>query len=216
MAKYISEFIGTFALVFCGTGAIIINEVSGGVVGHLGIAITFGLIVTAMIYAVGEVSGAHFNPAVTLSFSLAGLFPYREVLPCVFAQFMGAILASGVLRLLFTNAETMGETEPTGSNGQTFLLELILTFLLMFVILQVATGSKEVGAMAGLAIGMVVLLEAAFAGPISGASMNPARSFGPALLTLKFNSLWLYFVAPIAGAFLSVGAWKLVHVKSKK
>jgi aquaporin NIP len=211
MPKYFSEFIGTFALVFCGTGAIVINEVSGGTVGHLGIAITFGLIVAAMIYAVGEVSGAHFNPAVTLSFSLAGLFPRSEVIPYLTAQLLGAVVASGVLRLLFPEAVTLGETEPAGSVMQTFVLELILTFFLMFVILQVSTGSKEMGTMAGLAIGMVVLLEAAFAGPITGASMNPARSFGPALLTLKFENLWVYFLAPTMGAFLSVGAWWIIR-----
>ncbi|GJM32114.1 MAG: aquaporin [Saprospiraceae bacterium] len=213
MNKYIAELIGTFALVFCGTGAIITNEVSDGMVSHVGIAITFGLIVIAMIYAIGEISGAHINPAVTIAFAVAGEFPSREIVPYILAQFIGATLASGVLKLLFPEAETMGETLPAGSVLQSFVLEIILTFFLMFVIINVATGSKEVGIMAGLAIGITVLLEAMFAGPITGASMNPARSLAPALLNLNFNHLWIYLLAPPIGAILSIYAWKMIKNK---
>ncbi len=210
MNKFIAETIGTFTLVFCGTGAIVIDEISGGTVGHLGIAFTFGLIVTAMIYSIGEKSGAHINPAVTLAFWVAKKMEAKEVLPYIIAQIIGAIFASGLLKLLFPDTSTMGETLPTGSPMQSFILEIILTFFLMFVIINVATGSKEVGIMAGLAIGITVLLEALFAGPISGASMNPARSIGPALLNLNFNHLWIYLVAPPIGAVLSIFAWKLI------
>ncbi|MCL4159063.1 UNVERIFIED_CONTAM: hypothetical protein GTU68_007336 [Idotea baltica] len=211
MNKYIAETIGTYALVFCGTGAIVINEVSGGVVSHVGIAITFGLIVIAMIYSIGDISGAHINPAVTLAFVVAGRFPLKQLLPYLTAQFIGAILASGTLKLLFPTAITMGETLPAGSFMQTFVLEVILSFFLMFVIIQVATGSKEVGIMAGFAIGVTVLLEALFAGPITGASMNPARSLAPALLNMNLESLWIYMIAPPIGMIGSIYAWKIIQ-----
>ncbi len=210
MNKYIAETIGTYALVFCGTGAIVIDEVSGGAVSHLGIAITFGLIVIAMIYSIGDISGAHINPAVTLAFVVAGRFPLKQLGPYLMAQFIGAILASGTLKLLFPTATTMGETLPAGPFMQTFVLEVILSFFLMFVIIQVATGSKEVGIMAGFAIGVTVLLEALFAGPITGASMNPARSLAPALLNMNFESLWIYMIAPPIGMIGSIYAWKVI------
>ena len=210
MNKYLAELIGTFALVFCGTASIMINEVSGGTIGHMGIAFTFGFIVTAMIYSIGEISGAHINPAVTIAFAVAGTFPTKQILPYVIAQIIGALLASGILRLLFPEASTMGETLPSGSVWQSFVLEIILTFFLMFVIINVATGSKEVGIMASLAIGITVLLEAMFAGPISGASMNPARSLAPALVALNFTHLWIYLTAPVIGAVTSIYAWKAI------
>lgn len=208
--KYLAELIGTYALIFCGTGAIMINDISGGAVGHLGIALTFGFIVTAMIYAIGEVSGAHINPAVSIAFWAAGVFSFKDLIPYIFAQLIGAIFASATLYFLFPEANTMGETIPTGTALQSFILEIILTFFLMFVIINVATGSKETGTMAGLAIGLVVLLEAAFAGPICGASMNPARSIAPAIFAGNFNHLWLYIAGPIVGALLSIGAWKVI------
>ena len=210
MNKYIAELIGTFALVFCGTGAVVINEATGGTVTHLGIAITFGLIVIAMVYAIGDISGAHINPAVTIAFSVAGVFPTKQILPYIAAQCLGAILASGTLRLLFPEISTLGETLPAGSVTQSFILEIILTFFLMFVIIHVATGSKEVGMLAGITIGLTVLLEALFAGPISGASMNPARSIGPAVINLNLQHLWLYIVAPVIGAVVSIYAWRLI------
>ena len=211
MNKYIAEAIGTFALVFCGTGAIIIDGVSGGALGTVGIAITFGLIVMAMIAAVGEVSGAHFNPAVTIGFWVSKRFEGKEVLPYITAQAIGAFFASGVLRFLFPDSLTMGETLPAGPWLQTFVFEIILTFFLMFVIIHVATGSKEQGIIASIAIGATVLLEALFAGPITGASMNPIRSIAPAIVNMNLEHLWMYIVAPILGSVLAVFSWKLIH-----
>lgn len=211
MNKYIAEAIGTFALVFCGTGAIIIDGVSGGALGTVGIAITFGLIVMAMIAAVGEVSGAHFNPAVTIGFWVSKRFEGNEVLPYITAQAIGAFFASGVLRFLFPDSLTMGETLPAGPWLQTFVFEIILTFFLMFVIIHVATGSKEQGIIASIAIGAIVLLEALFAGPITGASMNPIRSIAPAIVNMNLEHLWMYIVAPILGSVLAVFSWKLIH-----
>lgn len=204
MQKYFSEALGTFGLVFCGTGAIIINQESGGVVTHVGIAITFGLIVMSMIYALGEVSGAHLNPAVTLAFWIAGRFPIKQIAPFLAGQIIGALIASGLLRFLFPDHETLGATLPAGTAIQSFILEIILTFLLMLVILQVSQGSKETGWFAGLAIGGVVLLEAMFAGPVCGASMNPARSLAPALISGHLENIWIYLAAPVLGAFLAV------------
>src|ERR1700681_3734060 len=181
MRKYTAEFIGTFALVFCGTGAVKIDEVTKGAVTHVGVAITFGLIVMAMIYAMGEKSGAHMNPAVTFAFFINGNFPGKEVLFYIISQLGGALVASLVLKLLFPDSVTLGASLPAGTAMQSFILEFILTFLLILVIVNVATGSKEQGLFAGMAIGSVVLLEAMFAGPVSGASMNPARSLAPAI-----------------------------------
>jgi MIP family channel proteins len=211
MRKLGAEVIGTFALVFAGTGAIVINDVSGGTVSHIGIALTFGLIVLAMIYAVGDVSGAHLNPAVTLGFFLARRFEGRLVVPYIVSQCIGAVLASFTLRLMFPTNATLGATFPAGDVVQSFVLEFILTFLLMFVILSVSSGSKEKGVLAGVAVGSVIALEALFAGPISGASMNPARSLAPALVSLKLDSLWLYLAAPVLGASVSVVACRCVQ-----
>ena len=196
MRKYSAEILGTFALVFCGTGAIVINQETHGAITHVGIAITFGMIVAAMIYSVGNISGAHLNPAVTIAFWIAKEFPAKEVLPYIVSQSIGAFIASGALRFLFPENDLLGATLPAGSDTQSFVLELILTFLLMFVILQVAKGSKEQGMFAGLAIGFVVLLEAMFAGPICGASMNPVRSLSPAVVSGHLEHLWIYLSAP--------------------
>ena len=208
MKRYIAEFIGTFALVFCGTGAIIINEQTGGAVGHMGIAITFGLIVMVMIYSFGNSSGAHFNPAVTIGFWAAKRLPKKEVLPYVISQITGAFLATAVLKFLFPENINLGATIPSGTVLQSFILEIILTFFLMLVILSTSQGSKEIAVMAGLAIGSTVLLEAMFAGPISGASMNPARSLSPALLSGNIQTLWIYILAPIIGALLGSVVWQ--------
>ena len=211
MNKLLAEAVGTFALVFAGTGAIVIDDVSRGAITHVGIALTFGLVIMSMIYAVGDVSGAHFNPAVTLGFFAAGRLPARAVAPYVLAQLAGAFLASGTLRLLFPAHSTLGATEPAGPWLQSFVLEAILTAMLMFVILSVAIGSKERGLMAGIAIGGVVALEAMFAGPICGASMNPARSLAPALVALRPQPLWIYLAAPVLGALVAVPVWTTIY-----
>jgi len=208
--KYVAEVLGTFALVFCGTGAIVINQQTAGVVTHPGIAFTFGLIVMVMIYALGPVSGAHLNPAVTIAFAASKRFPLKEVLPYILSQITGAFLASLILHYLFPSNDLLGTTLPAGSEMQSFILELLLTFFLMLVIIQVATGSKEQGMFAGLAIGSTVLLEAMFAGPICGASMNPARSLAPALVSGHLEHLWIYLTAPVIGAILSVSTWWLI------
>jgi aquaporin NIP len=210
MKKYLAETIGTFALVFCGTGAIIINEVSKGTVTNLGIALTFGLIVMAMIYSLGDISGAHLNPAVTIGFSLSGRLPAKNIVPYIASQISGALLASVLLKFLFPSNDHLGSTLPAGPAMQSFILEIILTFFLMFVIIQVSTGSKETGTMAGMAVGGVVALEAAFAGPICGASMNPARSIAPALISGHTEYLWIYILAPVLGSALAIGIHKLI------
>jgi aquaporin NIP len=204
MKKYLAELFGTFALVFAGTGAVVINEVTGGTVTHVGIALTFGLVVLAMIYTIGDVSGAHLNPAVTLGFCAARRMPWRLASPYLFSQCLGAVLASGLLRMLFPGNQMLGGTQPAGSVTQSFVLEIVLTAMLMFVILNVSTGDKEKGVTAGIAVGAVIALEALFAGPICGASMNPARSLGPALVSGHFQNLWLYLVAPVIGAVAAV------------
>jgi aquaporin NIP len=203
MKKYIAEIIGTFTLVFCGTGAIVIDQTTGGAIGHLGIAMTFGLVVLAMIYSIGDISGAHLNPAVTLGFTLSKRMEVREAIPYVCAQLAGAFLASFCLKLLFPLNLTLGSTLPAGGDFQSFVLEIILTFFLMFVILNVSTGAKEKGITAGIAIGATVALGALFAGPICGASMNPARSLAPAILSGTTHSLWVYLTAPFLGAILA-------------
>lgn len=204
MKRLLAEFLGTFFLVFAGTGAIVINQATGGVIGHMGIALTFGMVVLAMIYTFGDISGAHLNPAVTLGFATARRFPWKDVPAYIGAQLAGAFAASGLLKLLFPGPGTLGATLPAGSASQSFILEVVLTAVLMLVILSVSTGAKEKGITAGIAIGAVVGLEAMFAGPISGASMNPARSLAPALVSGHVEHLWLYPAATILGALLAV------------
>jgi aquaporin Z len=191
-------------LVFAGTGAIVINHVSGGAVSHVGVALTFGLVVMAMIYAVGAVSGAHLNPAVTLAFCAAGRFPARQIVPYAAAQVAGAFAASGLVLALFGNEANLGATLPSGGVWQSFALEVALALILMLVILRVSTGSREQGVTAALAVGGVVALEALFAGPICGASMNPARSLAPAVCSGSVRHLWAYLAAPAVGALAAV------------
>lgn len=214
MRNYLAELIGTFALVFCGTGAIVINQETNGIITHPGIAITFGFIVMAMIYTFGSISGAHLNPAVTIAFALSGKFRFKEVIPYIISQIAGALFASFVLHYLFPNNELLGTTLPAGSASQSFILELLLTFFLMLVIIHVATGSKEQGMFAGLAIGSTVLLEAMFAGPVTGASMNPARSLAPAIVSGHMEHLWIYLTATTIGAVLAVPLWKYLSNNS--
>jgi aquaporin Z len=211
MNRLAAETIGTFALVFAGTGAITIDDVSHGAVTHVGIGLTFGLVVMAMIYAVGDVSGAHLNPAVTIAFWAARRFEGRSVAPYIGSQLAGALAASVCLRLLFWGHPTLGTTLPAGPWWQSFVLEFLLTAMLMFVILGVSTGAKENGVMAGAAVGATVALEALFAGPICGASMNPARSAGPALVSGHLEHLWIYLTSPTLGAAFAVAAWRCVR-----
>jgi aquaporin NIP len=213
MKKYYAEFLGTFALVFAGTGAIIIDDVSHGTVTHVGVALTFGLVVAAMIYAVGDISGAHLNPAVTTAFWRAGRFPGRLIAPYITSQCLGALAASGLLRFLFPSHTTLGATLPAGSEMQSFVLEFVLTFFLMFVVLNVSTGAREKGITAGMAVGSVIALEALFAGPICGASMNPARSLAPAAVSGHWVHLWIYLAAPVLGALAGVTACRCVQTE---
>jgi aquaporin Z len=205
MKKLFAEFLGTFALVFAGTGAIVINDATGAIT-HPGIALTFGLIVMAMIYCFGDVSGSHLNPAVTTAFAAARRMPWSEVPGYIGAQLLGALTASGLMSFLFPTNTKLGATLPSGLPMQSFILEVVLTFLLMLVILSVSTGAKEKGITAGIAIGGVIALEAMFAGPICGASMNPARSLAPAILSGHIEHLWLYIAAPVLGALLAIPA----------
>jgi aquaporin NIP len=206
MKRYLAELIGTFALVFCGTGAMVINEVTGGEVTHVGIGITFGMIVMAMIYTFGKTSGAHINPAVTLAFACTDRFDKKDTVGYIIAQLLGAFLASVVLALLFPTSIKLGATIPAGSWHQSFILEIILTYFLMLVIIFVSQ-NKETRHMIGIAVGAVVMLEAIFAGPITGASMNPARSIAPAIISGNITHLWLYILAPIIGAVLASYTW---------
>lgn len=212
MKKYIAELIGTFALVFCGTAAIVINDVTSGTISHVGIAITFGLIVTVMIYAFGNISGAHINPAVSIAFSVTDRFEKKNLLGYIIAQLLGAFLASGILKFLFIEHENLGATLPNGDWQQSFILEIILTYLLMIVILFVSQ-NKSVNQFTGLAVGAIVMLEAMFAGPITGASMNPARSISPAIISGNVSELWIYIIAPIIGAILASLTWNLMKEK---
>ncbi len=202
--KLWAEFIGTYCLLLAGTGAIIVNDISGGTVTHIGIALTFGLVVFAMIAAFGDVSGAHLNPAVTLGLFLAGRIPRRVIAPYIVSQLGGAILASATLMSLFPQHPTLGATVPAGTVHQSLLVEILLTAMLMFVILSVTAGGDTSKYSAGIAIGSTVALAALFAGPISGASMNPARSLAPALVSLRLDVLWIYLVGPVFGSAIAV------------
>lgn len=204
MSRAVAEFLGTFCLVFAGTGAIIADHLSGGQITHPGVSLTFGLVVMAMIYAFGESSGAHLNPAVTIAFAISGRLPVARVPSYLLAQVAGALVASMLLALLFGPAAGLGRTSPSGSPTQAFILEVVISFMLMLVVLAVSTGPKERGIMAGIAVGGTVAVGALFAGPITGASMNPARSFAPALVSGEWRDLWIYLTAPVAGAAMAV------------
>jgi aquaporin NIP len=209
--KLASEFFGTFGLIFCGCGAMTINEITNNSITHVGVAITWGIVVMSMIYAFGETSGAHFNPAVTIAFTIAKKFKLKNVLPYLISQLLGALFAIIILYVLFPESESLGSTIPIEyfPAHKTFILEFILTFILMFVILKVSTGSKELGTMAAIAIGGIVLLEAMFAGPITKASMNPFRSIAPAIISGNYHQLWVYILAPTFGAITAVYANKV-------
>ncbi len=217
-AMYVAEGLGTFGLVFAGCGAIMIDTLSHGAITHVGIGLVFGLIITVMIYAFGHISGAHFNPAVTLAFVLARHFPVRKLIGYWTAQLLGALLAAGCLRLLFGTVAAVGTTLPAGNGGlwQSLVLETLLTFFLMMVIMAMATDTRAVGQAAALAIGATVGLEALFAGPICGASMNPARSLGPALVSWTWTAQWIYIVGPLIGAIAGAYVYRWLREASQR
>ena len=206
----VAEAIGTFALVFAGCGAIMVDAKTGAL-GHVGVAIAFGLVIMAMIYAVGHISGAHFNPAVTMSFALARHFPRGQVPLYWAAQLAGALSAAAILRGSLGNVAHVGATYPSGSDRQAFLWEAVLSFFLMFVIMAVATDTRAVGEAAAIAIGGTVGLDAMFGGPITGASMNPARSLGPGIVAGDLHAIWVYLLAPIVGAGVAAITYAFVR-----
>ena len=201
--RYLAEGLGTFILVLAGCGAIAAGSLYG-VPDHLGISLVFGLVVMAVIYAIGDVSGAHINPAVSIAFCLSGRLPVKFLAPYIAAQCLGAVLACVVLRFLLGADASLGVTQPDLGLIRSLGMETVISFVLMFVILNVSTGHKEKGIMAGIAVGGTVGLLAAFAGPATGASMNPARSLGPALVSQDFSHLWLYLTAPVLGTAAAV------------
>ena len=205
------EATGTFILVFAGTGAVMVNNISRGAITHIGISFVFGAVVAALIYSLGHLSGAHFNPAVTLAFWTSGFFPKKRVLPYIFAQLVGSILASSLLLISLGNVANLGATLPLNGNWwQSLILEIVLTFILMVVIFGSGLDRRAHIGFAGLAIGLTVALEAAFMGPITGASMNPARSFGPALVGGIWQHHWVYWVAPILGSQFAVIFYNII------
>ena len=208
--RLVAEALGTFALVFAGCGAIMVDEKTGAL-GHVGVAITFGLVIMAMIYAVGHVSGAHFNPAVTFSFTVARHFPKRHLVPYWGAQLAGALVAAAILRGSLGDVAHIGATYPSGTDAQSFLWEGVLSFFLMFVIMAVATDTRAVGEAAAIAIGGTVGLDAMFGGPISGASMNPARSLGPGIVAGDLHAIWIYLLAPLVGAALAAIVYAVIR-----
>lgn len=210
MKKYLAELAGTFLLVLFGTGIGVADQQTGGAIGHVVSALCWGPIVIIMIFSIGKLSGCHINPAVSIAFTVAGRFNARLLPGYIACQIIGAIMASLTLKFIFPASVLLGATMPAGSEMQSFVLELLLTFFLMLVIILVAHGSKERGRIAAIAIGTVVGLEALFAGPICGASMNPARSIGPAIASGHLEHLWLYLVAPVLGAVLAIPVWRSV------
>lgn len=211
MRPLAAEAFGAFCLIFAGTGAVVVNDLHGGAVTHVGVALTFGLVVLAMIYTLGDVSGCHLNPAVTLGFCAARRFGRNRVVPYILAQVAGAVLASLALRAMFPVHPTLGATLPAGTAVQSWVMEFVLTLMLMVVILSVSTGAKEKGVLAGVAVGAVIALEAMFGGPVSGASMNPARSLAPAVVAGRPDHLWVYLTAPVAGALAGVLVCGVIH-----
>jgi MIP family channel proteins len=210
MKSLISEFTGTFFLILMGCGAIVVND-QYGVLGHIGVAICFGLVVMIMIYSVGNISGAHLNPAVTFGFFLAGRIKIVQVLQYFLVQFLGAAIASFLLKLAFPGKVSYGSTHPAVGLGTAFFIEMVVTALLIFVILNVSTGHREKGIMAGVAVGGTVALCALTAGPLTGASMNPARSLGPALAEGNLSYIWIYLTAPFIGAALVARSCRLIQ-----
>ncbi|KAF4391393.1 hypothetical protein CsatB_001142 [Cannabis sativa] len=214
--KLLAEVLGTYFLVFAGCASVVVNLAEDKVVTFPGISIVWGLVVMVMVYSVGHISGAHFNPAVTIAFATTRRFPLKQVPAYVLAQVLGSTLASGTLRLLFTGKQDhFFGTLPTGSDMQSFVLEFVITFYLMFVVSGVSTDNRAIGELAGLAVGSTVLLNVMFAGPISGASMNPARSLGPAIVATRYKGLWIYLVSPTLGAIAGAWVYNLIRFTNK-
>ncbi len=213
MKKYIAEFIGTFALVFCGTGAVIVNSLSNGSLGLIGISMVFGIIITTMIYIFGNISGTHINPAVTIALAVGKLMLKNEVVRYILAQILGAFLASGLLYFVFPETKALGETLPSGGIIPSFILEIVLTFFLMLTILGI-TSKNEHSHLAGIVIGVFVVGAILIAGPISGGSFNPARSIAPALISGDFYPLWICITAPIIGSIFAMLLW--VYINKEK
>ncbi|CAL0301291.1 unnamed protein product [Lupinus luteus] len=204
--KLLAEVLGTYFMMFAGCGAVVVNLDNEKVVTHPGISVVWGLVVMVLAYTLGHISGAHFNPAVTIAHASINRFPLKEVPPYIVAQVIGSLLASGTIKLIFTGGESQFiGTLPSGSNLQAFVIEFIITFYLLFVISGVATDNRAIGELAGLAVGSTVCLNVLFAGPLTGASMNPARSLGPAIVYNKYKGIWIYMVSPILGAL--AGTW---------
>ncbi len=210
LQRLLAEFVGTFTLVFVGTGAIVVNALTNGGISFLGISLAFGIVVMIVVYAIGHISGAHINPAVTIAFTVARHFPLRDMVPYIIAQIAGAIAASFVLRAMFGNVANLGATLPVGGVSDSFFLELFITFILMFVIISVATDTRAVGEAAAIAIGGSIGVLALMAGLVSGGSMNPARSLGPAIASGAYSGIWIYLVAPTVGATIGALVYQLL------
>ncbi|KAK9700241.1 hypothetical protein RND81_08G225900 [Saponaria officinalis] len=214
--KLVAEAIGTYLLMFAGCGVVVVNKLYDGPITFPGIAVTWGLIVMVLVYSLGHISGAHFNPAVTLTFALFRRFPYKQVPLYMIAQLIGSILASGTLALMFDVTPTAYfGTTPSGSNAQSLVIEIIASFLLMFVISSVATDNRAIGELAGIAVGMTIMIDVFVAGPVSGASMNPTRSLGPALVIHNYKGLWVYIIGPPIGTILGASAYNLIRFTDK-
>ncbi|XP_073314286.1 aquaporin NIP1-1-like [Primulina huaijiensis] len=216
MQKMIAETLGTYFLIFAGCAAAVVDADKDKVLTQPGIAIVWGLVVMVMVYSVGHISGAHFNPAVTVAFATCKRLPWKQVPAYISAQMLGSTLASGTLRLLFGGPHNhFAGTLPTGTDLQSLVVEFIITFYLMFVISGVATDNRAIGELAGLAIGATILLNVMFAGPISGASMNPARSLGPAIVWSNYRGIWIYLVGPTFGAISGAWAYNIIRFTQK-
>ncbi|MFD1616333.1 MIP/aquaporin family protein [Gelatiniphilus marinus] len=214
LKNYIAEFIGTFALVFCGTGAVIVDQQTNGSLGLLGVSLSFGIIITAMVYVFGNISGAHINPAITIGLAFGNLISKKTLLFYVAFQVLGAITASILLKLIFNESLFLGATIPSGTIIQSFIIEFVLTFFLMLTILGITTQKdKEVSSLSGLVIGAVVVGFILFSGPISGGSFNPARSIAPALVSGNLTMLWIFLTAPTIGAIAAMLVWKVLKQK---
>lgn len=212
-----AEGLAAFALVFAGCGAIVTDTVRDGALGTVGVALVFGLVIMVMVYATGHLSGAHINPAVTIAFTLTRHFAPRDAVAYIGAQAIGAVLAALLLLAAWSDQPAnLGATTPSVGDGTALLYEAFMTAALMFVIMAVATDVRAVGAAAAIAIGGTIALDALFGGPLTGASMNPARSLGPALVTGELGDLWIYVIAPIAGATLGALAYQAVRGESPR